>query len=119
MLAESISKWMSHSLGTARPSCLAGANFQSWAACKARSAKNWLGPRESMVAWVTARDSSTWTFIETRTVPRMVSRADCAALGKTCCKTFPWVTPGAAPVELAVGAAGGGGAREAALRGAG
>src|ERR1700722_146794 len=40
MLAGSISKWMSHSLGTGRPSCLAGENFQCCAACRARSAKN-------------------------------------------------------------------------------
>src|ERR1700721_2707844 len=86
---------MSHSLGTGRPSRWEGENFQRCAACRARSAKNSLGPRESMVAWVTAPDSSTLTLTETRTVPRMVSRADCAALGRTCWRTFPWITPGA------------------------
>ena len=80
-------------LGTLRPSTLVGVNFQSFAAARVRSAKYWLGPGASRVAWVTLPDSSTFTFTLSLTLPRMVFRAFCGASGKICCRTLPRTTP--------------------------
>src|SRR6202046_463824 len=93
MAAGSISKRRSHSLGTLRPSIFAGANFQSCAALKARSAKYWLGPGAASDASVTLPDSSTRTFTLRRTLPRMVSLAFCVPSGKICWTTRPRTTP--------------------------
>jgi uncharacterized protein YbjT (DUF2867 family) len=61
----------------------AGANFHWRAACKARFAKYWLGPGESIVASVTLPEGSTLTWMPTLTVPRIVPMAFCDTSGRT------------------------------------
>ena len=72
-----------HSLATLFPSTSGGVKAHFLAACKARSAKNELGPAESSSAPDTLPAESTCTFTLTRTFPWMVPRAFGDTSGKT------------------------------------
>jgi hypothetical protein len=80
-----------HSLATLFPFTSGGVKAHFLAACKARSAKNRLGPGESNSASDTPPDGSTRTFTLTRTFPWMVARAFCETSGKTWSRTSPLV----------------------------
>src|SRR5580704_5912536 len=77
------SKRRRHSLATLFPFASGGVKAHFLAACKARSAKNLLGPGESNSAADTPPDGSTCTFTLTRTFPWIVPRAFGETSGKT------------------------------------
>ena len=84
-----ISKRISHSLGTLRPSISGGENSQRRTALNPRSAKYLLGPGESSSAFETFPAASTCARTPTRTRPRIVARAFSETSGKTWSSTSP------------------------------
>src|SRR5580698_1941839 len=87
-----------HSLVTLFPFISGGVNTHFFAACKAKSAKNALGPAESSSAPETPPAGSTCTLTLTRTFPWIVARAFGDTSGNTWSSTSP--LPGAIPPAL-------------------
>src|SRR2546426_9383471 len=83
------SKRNTHSLGKSWPSCCGGVNVHFCAACMARRAKYWLGPKVSNFAPTTFPEGSTDTRTLTLTCPVIVLRALRDTSGTTSWATAP------------------------------